>query len=278
MNVAVPDSPREMLRRKLPPGAYRFLRFSLWLSRYCFPRLVESFFIRRTPKVQEFPAGRTSEPVLSQIRGVNVLAPTKMCRVMTWHGSDKGKGRHNYTTVYSKLFGKLREKPLRIFELGLGTSNPRFSASMGVSGLPGASLRGWRELFPNATVFGADIDREILFEEDRIKTFYCDQLDSMAIRDLWSQPPLQGGMDIIIDDGMHTFEGNTSFLEGSIKHLLPGGTYVVEDILESTISLWQTQVEAIYSKQFPNYAFAVVMIPASRHKDDNNLLIVRRRD
>lgn len=276
MNVVEFGSPREVLRRKLPPRAYQFIRFSWWLSLYFFPRLVASIFARRTPIVHGFPAGQKSEPLVSQIRGINVLAPTKMCRVMTWHGSDKGKGRHNYTTVYSVLFGKLRGKSLRIFELGLGTSNPRFNASMGVSGLPGASLRGWRELFPNATVFGADIDRDILFEENCIRTFYCDQLDSIVIRDLWSQRALQGGMDIIIDDGLHTFEGNSSFLEGSLKHLRPGGIYVVEDILESTISHWHNQVEEVYSKQFPNHAFALVKIPASEHKYDNNLLIVRR--
>lgn len=37
-----------------------------------------------------------------------------------------------------------------------------------------------RELFPHALVYGADIDRDILFEEDRIKTFYCNQLDSVS--------------------------------------------------------------------------------------------------
>ena len=56
---------------------------------------------------------------------------------------------------------------------------------MGLSGRPWACVRGWRDLSPNALVYGADIDRNILFEEDRIKTFYCDQLDENAIRALW---------------------------------------------------------------------------------------------
>jgi hypothetical protein len=228
--------------------------------------------------VQGFPGGHTSERLLHQLRGINVFAPTKMCRVMTWHGSDKGKGLHNYTTIYSVLFGKLRDQPLLIFELGLGTNNPNFPFSMGVNGRPGASLRGWRELFPHAIVYGADIDRDVLFEEDRIKTFYCDQLDSVAIRDVWSQPELQGGMDIIIDDGLHTFEGNTSFLDGSLDRLRPGGVYVIEDILQETIAKWHNQLETIYSKRFPNHEFALVMLPNARSSGyDNNLLIIRRR-
>ena len=200
-----------------------------------------------------------------------------MCRVMTWHGSDKGRGTHNYTTIYSSLFGKLRDQPLLIFELGLGTNNPNVFFTMGVNGRPGASLRGWRELFPRALVCGADIDSGVLFEEDRIKTFYCDQLDSAAIRDLWSQPVLRGGADIIIDDGLHTFEGNTSFLDGSLERLRPGGVYIVEDIVQGAIEKWRRQLETVYSKRFPNHEFALLSLPNSFNDYDNNLLIVRPR-
>jgi hypothetical protein len=267
---------RALLRRKLSPHAYQYVRYYWWCSRFYLPRLGASFFVRRTPKVQGFPRSHTSE-LIHQLRGINVFAPTKMCCVMTRHGSDKGRGWHNYTTIYSVLFGKLRDQPLRIFELGLGTNNPKLPSSMGVNGIPGASLRGWRELFPHALIYGADIDRDILCDEDRIKTFYCDQLDSVAIRDFWSQPVLQGGMDIIIDDGLHTFEGNISFLDGSLEHLRPGGVYVIEDIVQETIERWHNQLETVYSKRFPNDEFALVELPNSFNDYDNNLLIIRRR-
>jgi hypothetical protein len=253
---------RELLRRNLSTHAYQHVRSCWWHSRFYFPRLGASSFVRRNPKVQGFPSGHTSE-LVQELRGINVFAPTKMCRVMTRHGSDKGQGWHNYTTIYSELFGTIRHQPLRIFELGLGTNNLKFAENTGVNGRPGASLRGWRELFPQALVYGADIDREILFDEDRIQTFHCDQTDSAAIRELWSQPVLQGGMDIIIDDGLHTFEGNCSFLEGSLEHLRPGGVYVIEDILQIWIERWHHQVETIYSKRFPNDEFALVDLPNS---------------
>ncbi len=240
---------RELLWRKLSPQAYQYVRSFWWDISYYLPHLVASSFVRRTPKVRGFSGGHTSE-LVHQLRGINMFAPTKTCRVMTRHGSDKGQGGHRYTTVYPVLFGKSRDQPVRIFELGLGTNNPRLASNMGVQGIPGASLRGWRELFPHALVYGADIDRDILFEEDRIKTFYCDQLDSVAIRNLWSQPVLQGGMDIIIDDGLHTFESSISFLDGSLEHLRPGGVYVIEDIKKETIEKWHNQVETIYSKRF----------------------------
>jgi hypothetical protein len=263
----------------------QLIRYYWWYSYFYFPRLLASIFIRRAPKVRGFPGGHTATPFFHQLRGINVFAPTRMCRVMTRHGSDKGQGwrtatgptlTHNYTTIYSVLFGNLRDRPLRIFELGLGTNNANFSCNMGANGIPGASLRGWRELFPNALVFGADIDRDILFQEYRIKTFYCDQLDSVTIRDLWSQPVLQNGMDIIIDDGLHSFEANTSFLGGSLEHLRPGGVYVIEDVSQPAIERWHNQLEATYSKRFPNYEFALVTLPNAFNDKDNNLLIIHR--
>ncbi|MGA3046143.1 MAG: hypothetical protein ABSD67_05945 [Terracidiphilus sp.] len=197
---------------------------------------------------------------------------------MTRHGTDKGQGRHNYTIIYSSLFGKLRNQPLRVYELGLGTNNPTLVSSMGEGGFPGASLRGWRDFFPHALVFGADIDQEVLFEDDRIRTFYCDQLNSAAIRDLWSQPSLRTPLDIIIDDGLHTFEGNVSFLSGSLERIRPGGIYIVEDILEDTIKKWHTYLEDVCSRQFPDYDFAFVELADTFNRYDNNLLVVRRRE
>ena len=266
---------RDLLRRKLSPGAYQGVRSLLWYSRYYLPRLIASIVVRRRPQVQGFPRDRTSQ-LVRELRAINAMAPTEMCRLMTRHGSDKGHSRHNYTTVYSALFSKFRERPLRIFELGLGTNNPAVVSNMGLDARPGASLRAWRALFPRALVYGADIDRGVLFEEDRISTFYCDQLDNRAIRDLWSEPAMQGGMDIIIDDGLHTFAGNSAFLKGSLEHLRPGGIYVIEDILKETIKMWHDQLDGIYSKRLPDHEFAFVELPNPRNSTDNNLLIIRR--
>jgi hypothetical protein len=144
---------RELLRRQLSPQAYQYLRSWWWHSQFYLPHLVASVFVRRTPKLQGFADHQASE-LVHRLRGINVFAPTEMCRVMTRHGSDKGSGWHNYTTIYSVLFAKFRDRSLRIFELGLGTTNPHFAFNMGLHGHPGASLRAWRELFPHALVYG----------------------------------------------------------------------------------------------------------------------------
>ncbi len=137
-------------------------------------------------------------------------------------------------------------------------------------------MRGWRDFFPRALVYGADIDRDILFAEDRIKTFHCDQLDPSSIARLWAQPELRDGMDIIIEDGLHTFEANISFLEGSLGQLRPGGLYVVEDIQRWTFDKWRDIVPRVYTKRFPGYEFALVDVPNLHNPDTNNLLIAQR--
>jgi len=265
-----------LLRPVLPPKLVQFLRYALWCGSVYFPRLVTSRFAKRTPNVRGFGPAQGPSSLAKQLEGVNVLAPTRMCRVMTKYGSDKGRLNY-YTPVYSALFKDRCNEPLRIFELGLGTNNTELPSNMGPYGAPGASLRGWRELFPNARVYGADVDRSILFEEDRIKTFYCNQLDESAIRDLWSNQGLNEGADILIEDGLHTFEGNISFLEGSLRHLRPGGIYVTEDIMLNDVEAWYDRLESVYAKQNPTYEFAFAVIARDGSGGSNNLLVIRRK-
>jgi hypothetical protein len=199
-----------------------------------------------------------------------------MCRVMTAYGSDKGNGWHTYTPIYSALLSKRKNEHLRIFELGLGTNNPDVAFNMGAFGQPGASLRGWRDLFPLSYVYGADIDTGILFEESRIKTFYCNQLDSSSVRNLWSQSEMKHGMDIIIEDRLHTYDANMSFLYGSLEYLRPGGLYVIEDIAGDEVERWHGQLEQL-TQQFSSYEFAFLeMANPLNDINDNNMLIVSR--
>jgi hypothetical protein len=259
------------LKQKLSPETLRRTSYWWWFSKFYLPRRAASFVVRRTPVVY----GQPSE-LLESLRAVNVFAPTEMCRIMTKYGSDKGNSWHNYTGIYSHLFGKLRNREIRIFELGICRKDPQSTSSAGGDGRPGASLRAWREIFPRAMIFGADIDRDVLFTEDQIQTYYCDQLDSNAIRDLWAQPALQPEMDIIIEDGLHTFPASVSFLNGSLERVRVGGIYVVEDISRGDLPMWHKQLP-IYAEQFSNFDFVLTELPNVLNDYDNNMLIIRRR-
>ncbi len=205
------------------------------------------------------------------------MTSTKLCKIMGDYGSDKGhefinECRHNYTLFYSKLFEGFCEKKLRVFELGLGTNNPHLPSSMGVNGKPGASLRGWAAYFPNAKVYGADIDRDILFEEDRIKTYYCNQLIPEEIKKMWSEKELWEPFDIIVEDGLHEFEANVCFFENSIHKLRRGGYYIVEDVTEDTLHRWEDKMKE-WEVVYPEISFKLVRLPNKNNSWDNNLLI-----
>jgi FkbM family methyltransferase len=206
-------------------------------------------------------------------------AATSLCEIMGRHGSDKGstdllRSRHNYTTFYYTLVHHRKEEPLRVFELGLGTNYLDVKSNMGTNGKPGASLRGWREFFPKALVFGADIDRRVLFEEERIKTYYCDQLNPVAIKELWDHSELEEGFDLLIEDGLHEYDANVCFLEHSLQKLKPNGIYIVEDILTSALSKFIEKIKD-WKVQYPTHTFDILTIH-HRNTFDNNVLVVKR--
>jgi len=193
---------------------------------------------------------------------------------MLKHGSDKSReDKHNYTVIYNHIFCNIKDKNLRIFELGIGTNNPNMLSSMGINGKPGASLYGWAEYFTNRQIFGGDIDRDILFSTDRIKTFYCDQSNLHSIRNLWDNQDLSENFDIIIDDGLHTFLGQLMFLENSFHKLNSGGYYIIEDV---TIEYFKYIKEYIQCVRFFDKDTFVEIIPHDINKYDNILAIIKK--
>ena len=202
---------------------------------------------------------------------------TPLCEIMGRNRSDKGnihirESRHNYTTFYYSIFQSLCNKNLRIFELGLGTNNVNIPSNMGKNGRPGASLYGWQEFFPNSDIFGADIDTDILFNTAKIKTFYCDQTNPEIIKKMWNEPDLYENFDIIIEDGLHTFNANVCFFENSIHKLKLNGFFIIEDILHYEEILFKNKIKE-WEDKYIGYSFTLLKIP-SRNRYDNTLLVV----
>ena len=156
------------------------------------------------------------------------------------HGSDKGyvdfkiqtpyfwKPR-NYSEFYFKMFHHCREHFKLVFECGLGTNNIYIPSNMTSGGKPGASLKVWRDYFVNAEIFGADIDKEILFNSERIKTFEVDQTNKESIKNMWNKINLEN-FDLIIDDGLHNYEAGITLFKNSFDKLKKDGIYIIEDV------------------------------------------------
>ncbi len=154
--------------------------------------------------------------------------------VFRLYGSDKST-HHDYEKIYSNLVP--RHLARSILEIGIGSNNLDTPQNMGADGVPGASLRAWKSWFPNATIIGGDIDSRILFQEDRISTYWVDQLSPQSIVDLCEQS--RDMFDIIIIDGLHTPIADLNSLIYTMPFVRSGGYIVIEDISpNSAKSVW----------------------------------------
>jgi glycosyltransferase involved in cell wall biosynthesis len=212
------------------------------------------------------------ESEVQTAKEMGLVSPRELCRLMTDFGSDKGSPLHNYTIVYDQLFSSFRDEDLLIFELGLGSIKVGAPSSMGPHGKPGASLRGWRAYFRNARIFGADIDPDILFEEDRISTFWVDQRDPTAIRALWNSVG-DKVFDVIVDDGLHEASANICFFVESFEKLKSGGIYIIEDITPGDIKIMEIFI-ANTSRVSKSIVFEELDHPVN--KVDNRLVILQK--
>lgn len=167
------------------------------------------------------------------------------------YGSDKSN-LHNYHHIYG-LALRDSDNVKNILEIGLGTNNTDVVSNMGREGKPGASLRAFRDYCPNAQVFGADIDERILFEEDRIKTFYVDQTDPKSFDNLLDRIP--GEFDLIIDDGLHSPHANIHSLEFGLKKVGTNGWVVIEDIYRDAMDIWQVVAALLPKDTYESHLF-----------------------
>ena len=174
----------------------------------------------------------------------------------------------SYASYYHSIFSLSRGSINSVFECGLGTNNPKLVSNMTSTGKPGASLRVWRDYFFNANIYGGDVDKDILFEEDRIKTFYVDQLDANSIKSMWKNINVDN-FDIIIDDGLHTPEANLNFFYNSFEKLRNNGTFIIEDVKNKNI-------EYVHNK-LKNYDTEIVVISNNYQKAYGSSLIVIRK-
>ena len=149
------------------------------------------------------------------------------------YGTDKKILCHGYTRAYEKLFLPIRHDVKNIIEAGI---------------FDGASLRMWRDYFPNATVHGLDIEQksvDCVNSEERIKS----TLISACNASYWDS--LDFKADIIIDDGSHVVEEQMVMIRLAWNSLKPGGYYVIEDTHSSFLDVYKqdkSRINGYYSE------------------------------
>ncbi len=151
---------------------------------------------------------------------------TPLCELAFKYGTDKcPQINHSYTPFYWRLLNSRRETIRKVVELGIGhpgmmVHTPKYQV--------GASLRMWRDFFPNAQVYGADVLPETMFGDDRIKTMLCDETQPKDLRLLIDE--VGPDVDLFIDDGLHSRRAQIETALTVLPLLNPGVIYVIEDI------------------------------------------------
>lgn len=118
-----------------------------------------------------------------------------------------------YFSVYDQLFSRFIGKAPVIVEVGV---------------LNGGSLYMWREFFgPDARIIGVDLNPEAVWlREDGFEIHIGDQTDTQFWQDFFRDV---GDVDILLDDGGHTYPQQVVTASSALDHIRDGGLLVVED-------------------------------------------------
>jgi hypothetical protein len=202
---------------------------------------------------------------------VNANSNSELTDLMNLYGSDKGgkNNHHNYSEYYSDIFFHKRKRIKNFLEIGLGTNNTNMASNMGADGTPLASLRAWKDYFINANIYGADIDKDILKDEERIKTFFVDQTNPDTITAMFNKIGVDK-FDIILEDGLHEYNANICFFENAIKYLDNDGIYIIEDIY------YKDKKKFINYFKKLEYSFSIVDIFHEENIANNCIVIIRK--
>ncbi|TPM26964.1 glycosyltransferase [Mesorhizobium sp. B2-3-5] len=131
--------------------------------------------------------------------------------------------RHAYARAYDRLLSSRRFSMRRLMEIGLC----RIPAEGSQTETPSVSL--WQAYFPYAQVIGVDLTDFSQLNNERFKSFVCDQSKLGDLRSVAAKLE-PGSLDVIIDDGSHASFDEQLTLREFFPLLAEGGWYFIEDL------------------------------------------------
>jgi len=209
------------------------------------------------------------------------MARNEIARLCDKYGTDKGTlspdsnpypwPSHNYSDFYELIFSSRKESVETLLECGIGTTNTDIANNMGENGSPGASLRVWRDYFPNAEIVGIDIDREVMFSEERIDTYCVDQTSKESIQRFLTDVEADE-FDIIIDDGLHEYHANFTLFENTIDRLSEDGIYIIEDVHYGDLKKYREYFDG--TSESYHVKFVDLENPKRTSREDDRLIMI----
>lgn len=135
------------------------------------------------------------------------------------YGTDKSRHSYknmSYLDIYERYFEKKRLEVKTFVEIGI---------------LNGNSLKTWAEYFPNATIYGIDINPECKkYGSERIKILIGDQNDDSFLKKITTEIPK---IDILLDDGSHITSHQIKTFNYLNQNIEKNGFYIIEDLRNS---------------------------------------------
>ncbi len=164
-----------------------------------------------------------------------IMEITELCEIAYKYGTDKcPQIKHGYTPVYYEMFKDIRNSVKKVFEMGIGYYKTMAEVAVIYDrGLKrfyqkGASLKMWRDFFPNARIYGADIAPETMFRSHRINTYVCDERKKEDLEALVKKTG--SDIDIFIDDGSHKWQDQAFLAKTILPMLKKDIIYIIEDV------------------------------------------------
>lgn len=172
------------------------------------------------------------------------------------HGTDKANRGHDYLRWYELYLAPWRDREFTLLEIGVGD---------------GPSLRLWRDYFQRARVVGMDIEPSKSHHAgDRIEIMIGDQSKGEDLDRIAGYGPF----GVIVDDAGHQAEVQVASHERLLRHLVPGGLYILEDIGgQPTIQYLNDLASQVMQGQGPAEAMgfykgtSVTVMPGGRSGD-----------
>lgn len=168
-----------------------------------------------------------------------------------YHADKTPRIKHHYSDVYYDLFKDRRESVKKVLEIGVAE---------------GASLFAWRDFFPNAMIYGGEIEQkrvDNLQGLERIKVFKCNQ---SRIKDLDNITKEIDNFDLIVDDGSHHTSDQYLTCISIVPQLKEGFIYVIEDVHEPE------ELENLINMAF-EFRFSVKIVKCGSRWDDNLIIV-----
>ncbi len=153
---------------------------------------------------------------------------------------------NSYFPVYDRLLENYRDRNITFVEIGV---------------LAGGSLFMWRDfLGPKARIIGVDLNPAAKKWEDHGFEIY---IGSQSDRSFWHQFCEKiGEIDVVLDDGGHTYEQQITTVEELAPSIAEGGIIIVEDTHTSYMSGFGPRQYSLV-----NYAKKTVDAINCRHSD-----------